>query len=71
MQMDGAQVLIDIGEHIGLVLEEELPHDISKIEAGKRIKEESIIIWRKDDKAKSKRDPARSKSILKSISERS
>ncbi len=44
---DGAQVLIEIGESVGLCLEDSLSHNISKIEAGQRIKEESIIIWRK------------------------
>ncbi|WXG43698.1 MAG: hypothetical protein WED04_06610 [Promethearchaeati archaeon SRVP18_Atabeyarchaeia-1] len=47
VQLDGAQALIDIGEQAGFTLEYELPHNISKIEAGNRIKEESIIIWRK------------------------
>jgi SAM-dependent methyltransferase len=45
---DGARVLSDLGERAGLVLEDKLSHDISKIEAGRRIKEESIIIWRKE-----------------------
>jgi hypothetical protein len=44
---DGAQVLTEIGESVGLRLEDKLSHNISKIEAGQRIKEESIIIWRK------------------------
>jgi DNA modification methylase len=45
---DGAQVLTEIGERVGLCLEDKLSHNISKIEAGQRIKEESIIIWRKE-----------------------
>jgi site-specific DNA-methyltransferase (cytosine-N4-specific) len=44
---DGAQVLTEIGESVGLCLEDRLSHNISKIEAGQRIKEESIVIWRK------------------------
>jgi hypothetical protein len=40
-------VLIDLGERVGLTLEGELLHDISKIEAGSRIRQESIIMWRK------------------------
>jgi hypothetical protein len=64
MQVDGAQVLIDLGESVGLILEDELSHNISKIEAGKRIKEESIIIWKKDN-IPSKRDPKRSQNVIK------
>ncbi len=64
MQVDGAQVLIDLGESVGLILENELSHNISKIEAGKRIKEESIIIWKKDN-IPSKRNPERSLNIIK------
>jgi site-specific DNA-methyltransferase (cytosine-N4-specific) len=64
MQVDGAQVLIDLGESVGLVLENELSHNISKIEAGKRIKEESIIVWKKDN-IPSKRNPERSSNIIK------
>jgi hypothetical protein len=48
MMFDGAQVLTDIGESAGFILEDKLSHDISKIEAGQRIKEESIIVWRKE-----------------------
>jgi hypothetical protein len=48
MMFDGARVLSDLGERAGFVLEDRLSHDISKIEAGQRIKEESIIVWRKD-----------------------
>nr|MDO8133468.1 DNA methyltransferase [Candidatus Njordarchaeum guaymaensis] len=66
--IDGAQVLIDIGEHVGLPLEYELSHSISKIEAGKRIREESVIVWRKDENIRSKRDASRSKNILKIVS---
>nr|MDO8099095.1 hypothetical protein [Candidatus Njordarchaeota archaeon] len=66
--IDGAQALIDIGEHVGLPLEYELSHNISKIEAGRRIREESIIVWRKDENVQSKRDASRSKNILKIIS---
>jgi hypothetical protein len=47
VMFDGAQVLTDIGESVGFTLEDKLSHNISKIEAGQRIKEESIIIWRK------------------------
>jgi hypothetical protein len=64
MQVDGAQVLIDLGESVDLVLENELSHNISKIEAGKRIKEESIIVWKKDN-IQSKRDPKRSQNVIK------
>jgi hypothetical protein len=46
------------------VLENELSHNISKIEAGKRIKEESIIVWKKDN-IPSKRNPERSLNIIK------
>jgi SAM-dependent methyltransferase len=48
MIFDGSQVLSDIGESVGFVLEDRLAHNISKIEAGRRIREESIIIWRKE-----------------------
>jgi DNA modification methylase len=48
MMFDGSQVLSDIGESVGFVLEDRLSHNISKIEAGRRIREESIIIWRKE-----------------------
>lgn len=65
--IDGAQTLMDIGEHVGLPLEYELPHNISKIEAGKRIREESVIVWRKDESIQSKRDASRSKNILKTV----
>jgi len=58
MRVNGAQVLIDLGESIGFILEKELTHNISKIEAGKRIREESIIIWRKgDESTKQERKP--------------
>ena len=63
-QLDGAQVLIDIAEQVGFTLEDELSHNISKIDPGKRIKEESIIIWRKGGETPNKRDPERSKHIL-------
>jgi hypothetical protein len=69
MQVDGAQVLIDLGESIGLILEDELSHNISKIEAGKRIKEESIIIWKKDN-IPSKKDPKRSQDVIKILREK-
>jgi site-specific DNA-methyltransferase (cytosine-N4-specific) len=69
MQVDGAQVLIDLGESVGLTLEEELSHNISKIEAGKRIKEESIIIWKKDN-IPSKRDKTRSQKVIKILQEK-
>ncbi|MEM3628881.1 MAG: hypothetical protein QXE06_05875 [Candidatus Bathyarchaeia archaeon] len=70
MQVDGAQVLIDLGESAGLVLEDELSHNISKIEAGKRIKEESVIIWKKDN-IPSKRNLERSKNVIKFYQEKS
>jgi cob(I)alamin adenosyltransferase len=64
VQLDGAQILIDIGEQVGLTLEDELPHNISKIESGSRIREESIIIWRKGGEIPSRRDPNRSNNVL-------
>jgi site-specific DNA-methyltransferase (cytosine-N4-specific) len=64
VRLDGAQVLIDIAEQVGFTLEDELHHDISKIEAGNRIREESIIIWRKGGESRGRRDPERSKHIL-------
>jgi DNA modification methylase len=48
MLFDGSQVLSDIGENAGFILEDRLAHNISKIEAGRRIKEESVLIWRKE-----------------------
>jgi Predicted DNA modification methylase len=60
MRVNGAQVLIDLGESVGFMLEKELTHNISKIEAGRRIREESIIIWKKgDESTKQERKPKR------------
>ena len=69
MRVDGAQILIDLGEQAGFVLEEELSHNISKIEAGKRIKTESIIIWKKDN-IESKKDTLRSRNVIQIIEEK-
>jgi tRNA G10 N-methylase Trm11 len=66
--VDGAQALIDIGEHVGFRLEHELSHDISKIEPGARIEEESVIVWRKDENAQCKRDATRSRNIIQVMS---
>jgi tRNA G10 N-methylase Trm11 len=66
--VDGAQALIDIGEHVGFRLEHELSHSISKIEPGKRIEEESVVVWRKDENAQSKRDAHRSRKIIRVMS---
>ncbi|MEM0461895.1 MAG: DNA methyltransferase [Candidatus Caldarchaeum sp.] len=69
-EVDGAQVLIDLGEQAGFALEAELTHNISKIEAGDRIKEESIIVWKKGLE-KSARDPNRSERIFREYTKRS
>jgi DNA modification methylase len=63
-EVDGAQILIDIGEQVGLPLEAELTHNISKIEAGNRIKVESIIIWRKGAE-RSARNQTRSAKVFR------
>jgi hypothetical protein len=62
--LDGAQILIDIAEQVGFKLEDEMPHNISKIDPGNRIKAESIIILRKGGETPSKRDPERSRRAL-------
>ena len=51
--VDGARILIDLARSVGFFLEKEILHDLSKIDMGK-IRRESLIILRKNEKKKKK-----------------
>jgi tRNA G10 N-methylase Trm11 len=52
IEIDGAKIIEDLGEAVGFSFEEELQHNISKIEPGDRVKEEAVIVWSKSETIK-------------------
>jgi site-specific DNA-methyltransferase (cytosine-N4-specific) len=65
LEIDGAKIIEDLGETAGFSFEEELQHNISKIDPGDRIKEEAVIVWSKSETIK----PAPSRSYVRERTE--
>jgi site-specific DNA-methyltransferase (cytosine-N4-specific) len=61
IEVDGAKIIEDLGETVGFSFEEELQHNISKIDPGDRVKEEAVIVWSKSETIK----PAPSRSYVR------
>ncbi len=54
LRVDGGGIISDLAEKAGFKLEKEIFHTIHKIDAGTRIKSESILIFRKTEEPKYK-----------------
>jgi site-specific DNA-methyltransferase (cytosine-N4-specific) len=65
LEIDGAKIIEDLGETAGFSFEEELQHNISKIDPGDRVKEEAVIVWSKSETIK----PAPSRSYVRERTE--
>jgi site-specific DNA-methyltransferase (cytosine-N4-specific) len=65
IEVDGAKIIEDLGETVGFSFEEELQHNISKIDPGDRVKEEAVIVWSKSETIK----PAPSRSYVRERTE--
>jgi tRNA G10 N-methylase Trm11 len=65
IEIDGAKIIEDLGETVGFSFEEELQHNISKIDPGDRVKEEAVIVWSKSETIK----PAPSRSYVRERTE--